>query len=270
MAAIRTRKIDVTPGMAKQWLATNHDNRNTSQGWVSKMARDMASGDFPFTGESIKFDENGDLIDGQHRLQALIQSGVRKVEMLIVEGIPRQHQRFMDKNRTRKVADSLSMELKVPSAPMAVATARIVLMWEIEEIKSGTLKPSDAEIYDWVGDNQELLNPSVRYGMKLRNDIGALPSPTAAVYFLTMRLDSDDANQFWSGVEQGVGLHEGDPELTLRNAIIRLAARGGEKQFKPFLAMLAQAWNAKREGRKIKRLHPKPNNELTDAHYRLH
>lgn len=266
---IKTRTVVVSPRTAKTWLATNRENRTLSPDWVNKLARDMRSGDFPNVGEGIKFDEDGDLIDGQHRLAAVVQSGV-SVEFLVVEGVPREHRYKMDKVRKRSTADELTMRFGIPSAAMAVATGRLVLQWEIEEIKSESYKPTDAEIVDCVVQHRDAIGEAVRYGMTLRADLGASPSATAAVHFLTRRIDAATAVEFWHGVHKGSGLVEGDPELTLRNAIVKLnQATAGAKQVKPFLAMLAYAWNAKREGRKIKRLAPKKLAELTDEHFRL-
>ncbi len=266
---IKTRTIVVTPRTAKTWLATNSENRSLSSDWVNKLARDMRSGDFPNVGEAIKFDENGDLIDGQHRLAAVVQSGVA-IEFLVVEGVPREYRYKLDKGRKRSVADELTMRHGIPSAMMVAATVRLVLQWQIEEVKSESYKPTDAEIVDFAVDNREAVAEAVRYGMNLRNDLGASPSATAAVFFLTREIDAATAVEFWTGLYKGAGLVEGDPELTLRNAIVKLSQNAvGTKQIKPFLAMLVYAWNAKRRGKKIRRLVPKKLAELTDEHFRL-
>jgi hypothetical protein len=142
-------------------------------------------------------------------------------------------------------------------------------MWEVEEIKSEMYKPTDTEIVDYVVAHQDLFNQAVRYGMNLRKDIGALPSPAAALYFLTYRIDAAMALEFWASVLSGEGLRAGDPEHALRAAIIRRDKQGGEKPAKPFLAMCAKAWNARREGKKIKMLSPKPLGELTNDSFKL-
>lgn len=268
MTDLKTRKVRVTPELAKKWLATNEDNRKVSQEWVKKLARDMSNDDFPNVGETLKFDTNGHLIDGQHRLHAVALSG-KTIEFFVVEGIERDNRYRMDKVRVRKVSDELTMRYRIPSSQMAAAMARIVLMWEIEVIKSETFKPTDSEIIDFIVTNAELVNPAVRYGMTLRTEIGALPSPTAALYYLTYRIDAAEAMQFWESVKTGAGLHKGDPELTLRNSISRLQVKGGEKNAKTFMAMITKAWNARREGKKIQVLPPKLPSDLTDDNFKL-
>lgn len=268
MTELKTRKVQVTPELAKKWLATNQDNRKLSDAHVRKLARDMSNDDFPNLGETIKFDTEGHLIDGQHRLEA-VRLSKKTIEFFVIEGIPREYRYRMDKNRVRKVSDQLTMQHRIPSAQMAVAAVRIVLMWQIEVIKSETFKPTDSEIIDFTVKNAEAVNQAVRYGMALRTEIGALPSPTAALYFLTYEIDAFEALQFWDLLKTGEGLHKGDPELTLRAAIGRLQVKGGEKNPKTFMAMIAKAWNARREGKKIQVLAPKLPGDLTDDHFKL-
>lgn len=268
MSELKTRKVKVTPQLAKQWLKTNSDNRRLSEPHVKKLARDMVNNDFPNIGETLKFDTEGHLIDGQHRLEAVALSG-QTIEFIVVENVEREHRYRMDKGRPRKVSDQLTMQYRIPSAQMAAATVRIILMWQIEVIKSETFKPTDSEIIEYAVANTDLLNQAVRYGMTLRNEIGALPSATAALYFLTYQIDAAEALNFWESLKTGEGLHKGDPELTLRAAIGRLQVKGGEKNPKTFMAMVAKAWNARREGKKIQVLPPKPSAELTDENFKL-
>lgn len=269
MTELRHRKMSVTPRMAKDWLSTNCENRTLSSDWVDKLARDMANGDFPNVGETIKFDQDGNLIDGQHRLSAVVQSG-RQIEFIVVEGIDRDHRYKMDKQRRRTAADELTMRFQMPSAKLVSAATRLVLLWQIEEVKSEGYKPTDAEIVEFSVKNRETLVSAVRFGVNLRHEIGAIPSASAAMYFLTHEIDATMAVGFWTGVQKGSGLVDGDPELTLRNAIIRWnQVTQGSKLVKPFLALLAQGWNAKREGKRIRRLGPKQLAELTDEHFRL-
>src|SRR5438105_4834244 len=72
---LKSRIVKVTPELARQWLESNEDNRRLSDEWVRKLARDMVNDEFPNVGETLKFDEKGRLIDGQHRLRAVVLSG---------------------------------------------------------------------------------------------------------------------------------------------------------------------------------------------------
>jgi hypothetical protein len=84
-----TSKIElITPKIATEILE-NHNprNRNVSDSTVSAYATDMKNGRWTLTHQGLAFDENNDLIDGQHRLWAVIFSG-KEIEFMVTRGIP--------------------------------------------------------------------------------------------------------------------------------------------------------------------------------------
>jgi hypothetical protein len=81
----------VTPQWAADVLANqNTHNRKLRKSWVEKLTRDITAGAFITTHQGIAFDENGTLLDGQHRLAAIVQAN-RPVNMLVTEGIKARH-----------------------------------------------------------------------------------------------------------------------------------------------------------------------------------
>jgi hypothetical protein len=83
---MKTEVMTVTPAMAEKWLAaTTFRNRNVSATAVNRYANDMTRGRWALNGESIVIDDNGNVIDGQHRLRAVIKSGV-SIQSVVVRG----------------------------------------------------------------------------------------------------------------------------------------------------------------------------------------
>lgn len=76
-AKLEIEEIDIEPHLAESWLTKNVKNRNLTDRIAKKYARDMASGKWKTTGDPIRFDVDGNLIDGQHRLQACVLAGGR-------------------------------------------------------------------------------------------------------------------------------------------------------------------------------------------------
>ncbi|KAF7277615.1 hypothetical protein GWI33_002970, partial [Rhynchophorus ferrugineus] len=76
----------ITPDLARQYLAFNTHNRNVRSYRVKGYAADMRDGRWTLNGEAIKFSADGTLLDGQHRLQAVIEADVA-VQMLVVRGV---------------------------------------------------------------------------------------------------------------------------------------------------------------------------------------
>lgn len=66
--------MQVTPEIAKRWLTRNPRNRVARPATVARYARDMAAGKWHLDGSPIRFDATGTLLDGQHRLAAIIES----------------------------------------------------------------------------------------------------------------------------------------------------------------------------------------------------
>lgn len=65
----------ITPGFAKQLLELNPTNRPLSDHTVQRYARDMRGGRWQPNGQGIILTADGKLLDGQHRLAAIISSG---------------------------------------------------------------------------------------------------------------------------------------------------------------------------------------------------
>ena len=67
---------EVTPDLAQVFLATQVENRRLKGSTVEAYARNLQRGDFPYNPSApLMFDTQGRLFDGQHRLQAVIESG---------------------------------------------------------------------------------------------------------------------------------------------------------------------------------------------------
>lgn len=98
----------ITPEMAIEYLKHNNVNRNISTHTVRKYADDMKNGAFQCNGEAIKFNKSGALVDGQHRLSAIVKSGVT-VEMAVIRGVDDSVSVY-DLARGRSLLDSIIIE----------------------------------------------------------------------------------------------------------------------------------------------------------------
>lgn len=76
----------VSPEMAARWLTRNHSNREVDTGAVRRYSEAMLSGRWRLSGESLKFKVGGEVLDGQHRLMAVVRSGCT-VPMLVLTDV---------------------------------------------------------------------------------------------------------------------------------------------------------------------------------------
>jgi len=84
---VRIKKVEVvkiTPQIAESMLSKNEGNRKISPATVFSYSEDMKNGRWRSTHQGIAVDESGKIIDGQHRLSAIIKSGFSMVTTLTV------------------------------------------------------------------------------------------------------------------------------------------------------------------------------------------
>ena len=101
---MKMEELLITPEMAETWLSKNPSNRTISKAWVDALARDMEAGEWDLNGESIKFNGDEALTDGQHRLAACVQSGVA-FRSVVITGVG--NKRNIDNVRKRTFTDKL-------------------------------------------------------------------------------------------------------------------------------------------------------------------
>ncbi|MFJ4657949.1 hypothetical protein ACIP5Y_42340 [Nocardia sp. NPDC088792] len=243
-----TETINVTPQLASEWLDRNTCNRPMSKMMVTQLAEAMKRGEWLHTHQGIAFDTNGVLVDGQHRLAAVVKSGCT-VRMLVSHGVEPGTFAVLDTGRKRSARDVLSLQGEDNAAPLASAL-RVYHLY--------TTAPNSA----WTGANSQVTNeqiveflashPAMRASVELAKSLNRafrILVPAAAVgHYLTCSARPDIDQHAWiEGLETGANLTEHDPRLMLRNIILRLAAGksaakadGSRNQLHLYL----KAWNA--------------------------
>ena len=124
---IRTEQIMVTPQLAEKWLEGNTHNRPLRANRVEQYASDMKGGRWRLTHQGVAFSDTGVLLDGQHRLYAIWQTGI-PIEMMVTYGLPEDSQQFIDEGLPRSVVDvqKLSGDSKVNTYRVAVARRMLI------------------------------------------------------------------------------------------------------------------------------------------------
>lgn len=103
------QSIMLAPEDAMRLLEHNTLNRPLSQTHVTRIADQIATGRWKFNGDSIKIAKTGDVLDGQHRLWAIIESK-RAVETVVVKGIEKDAFSTIDTIRkSRSGSDTLTL-----------------------------------------------------------------------------------------------------------------------------------------------------------------
>ena len=251
-------EVLVTKEMADAMLAHNTNNyRSVKWRVVHRYSRAMANGMWRENGEPIVFDEDGVLKDGQHRLLAILESGV-SVKMLIVRGISRDVTTF-DEGSNRSVADKAKAEGMCLS-PSAIGAAGMI----IAKFNERNIYISQDEKFQYGWDHLASLKKA--QSLCAHGAIAAVMKRAAciaAVYCaIELKLMPDDAlDAFCTIVNNGMpkGEYVPDSALALRNTVLEGVKKPDGGYYvgcslnKPLFEITWQAMVAFKEGRKPRR-----------------
>jgi len=120
---MQSKIMPVTPKQAADWLEVNHCNRPLSRAVVEKYHHAIDSKRFYLTHQGIALDEQGRLRDGQHRLQAIVDSG-KTVKLVVTADLPEEAVQAIDDGRKRTDQQVLSMAQGEYVSPLVTAVAK--------------------------------------------------------------------------------------------------------------------------------------------------
>ncbi len=256
----------ITPETALDWLTANVKNRTVKNSKVARYASDMAKGLWQLNGEPIKFDQDGRLLDGQHRLMAVVESEVT-VQSLVVRGLPTESQLTMDQGTARGAGDQAYLAGAIQKNTERVSSAiRCLITWTRGDLFSRA-EVSNAEIVQWAEQNQD----DVRFLEELSHRFKkrSLPRPSAiSAVALVVRWDyPEEADQFLLGLIEGIGLVESDPRLALRNRWERDRTQGVNPDLKDVIGFTIMAFNHYRRGNSLTKMQRPVGNRWTAANF---
>ena len=248
----------ITPEIAAMYLAKNLNNRRLDMFHVRKLAKDMNEGNWAMNGDTIRFNNEGELIDGQHRLNAIIYSG-KSMNMVVVEGIedPNAFKTIDTNAKLRNVGQILGLQ-GIKNSNLVGSIARRLIAWERTADKSEfnmdtqTFRYiSTPNIIDFVAENNEEIQEMI---YRLRNSLvmKRCGSGTALITALVLirRFDSDKALEFVEILKSGYHNMEDSPVIKLRDRLLTPPERRGNKWELEMKAMVIKAFN--------KYIHDKP------------
>lgn len=129
----------ITPEIAERYLAANQGNRNIRNSLVNKIARDIKNDLFVETHQGIAFDEDGTLIDGQHRLLAVIKAQ-KPIVIDVARNVPRSSGVNIDTGASRGFSDIAFFDGRWNDEPSLRSTNTIAVARQIVRLEIPTMK----------------------------------------------------------------------------------------------------------------------------------
>lgn len=244
---LKINQFAVGPEMAAQLLGNNTQNRKISTRIVKRYARDMANDDWHSLADPIRIARNGVILDGQHRLKAIIESGTEQC-FVIAEGLEIDDQLYMDQGRKRSAADQLKID-GVTNCTFVAAIAKIRIMWDRDQLawlSRADYTPTVSHIVEYVRDNAETLS-WVGSQLNQKNGLRMHIAAVGAVLSEAYEIDRDDANAFIDSLIVGANLGPESPILAYRNFRLRVTGLGQFVTQLDDMHFLIKTWNSWRK-----------------------
>lgn len=205
------RIVNVTPAMAKKWLENNVQNRSLSEQTVRFLADEMKEDRFRLTNDALTFNTKGELINGQHRLTAVVGTGVT-CQFIIFDNADDGVKECLDLGRSRSIPDMLKMIYGVDRARMITGAIRILDAF----VGNRKIKLSVGHALEQIG----------RYDPAFKWAVAEVPgknqfaiSAIIAAIIYAHRTDPVSVEEFARRLFTGTGLSEGSPTLRFREYV---------------------------------------------------
>lgn len=246
-----TRTILLTPERAKQWFESRRENRVLKQAALASYVRDMLAGNWKWNGDTMRFNEHGQLMDGQHRCMAVMESGVT-IEVLVVGGLPDDRFDTIDRGVPRNVASILALK-GLTNATTAVASATILWMYEQTgglRVRTST-KPSLHEIQATLRKSEREIEASITAlrGASMLGKGGR--AIWVALHVLLSRVDPALTQQVFLRVLEGIDMKPEHPEFKLNRQLEEVLRSRRKIAMEEIAVKLVKVWNARRAGRSL-------------------
>lgn len=211
----------IKPSVASYILENNNSkNRKISASKIRQTSSDILSGKFLVNGESVIFDRNGLLLDGQHRLLACVETNVEIVS-LCAFGIDPIAMQTIDLGKGRTSGDVAQIS-GIPSGNAVAAIARMMIAYD--KTNGETLgRPQDLssnEILQYLNDNPDVSDVhrwSVTHLASLR---GICPATVlAAARIILQRKYGPEVVHYLNQVGSGINIAPNDPAFIIRRRL---------------------------------------------------
>lgn len=220
----------ITPEDAQELLAGQSANRQISHGHTDRLRRSLVDKNWYVTSQGIGIDYKGQVIDGQHRLQSIVRTGV-SVWMVVVRGLHPTSQRVVDDGRKRSLADDHKIAGHSEYSALA-AMQNLAYRFEFAALRGmklssvRTIQVSRLEVLEAYEGREEDTANIVRLGNEANKRYDIPGSSFTAAYYLALRhktrVNPGLIHQFFMQVAKGYGINPGDPAEAIHVAVKRL------------------------------------------------
>lgn len=214
----RSEVTKVTPDLAIKWLEKNKHNRPLRESVVEKYAKDMREGRWGLSHQGIAIDPEGNILDGQHRLWAILSAQV-PIEFVVFWDVDPEAQQYIDQGLSRTAVDVLRLGGDERANTYRLAVARQA---QIGTRAMGGVQMSRQEHIEFYERHKKAIDFVVEECFQNKKVMRCNPAPVGAVLMRAYyHEDHDRLKEFGRILLDGMPKSEKDaPAILLRNWLL--------------------------------------------------
>ena len=252
---IKFKRVKIDPIIARKWLETRELNtRMVRKTKIRNDAEDMLAGRWHENGDVIRIAPDGELLDGMHRLSAIIRANA-EITLWVAFGVPKEAMGTIDIGAARSLNDYLKLAGEQHNIVQAGITRRLYAWEQGHRIYAGgSVYPSLVVLRDFWAANHDDIRYAAKIGEDIRRRTQFIKITFGGLFYvLTVRIDQDQADEFKDQLLDGNNLTQGNPIAALRGRLLSYGANDLSDWDR--LAMFINAWNLWRDEITVDTIH---------------
>lgn len=220
---METKVVSISPKQAQEWLSRNDINRPPKESLILYLSKQMDKGLWRLNGETIIISKSGRLLDGQHRLHAVIKSG-KTIKSNVCFDVSEDTFDSIDTGRQRSGGDVLSIR-GIDNSIRKSSIIRAILLykrgnmrafgWQLGSGVSKKVKDSTSisnhDILEYMEKNSQSIEEIYQFSVTLWQKVKIISLTQLAIfYYLFSQLDKDKAQNFLNKLILGENISHGD------------------------------------------------------------
>lgn len=247
--------FDVGPKDAEFLLGLSRGNRTESSLVIDKYRRDILAGHWVLTHQGLGIDAKGSLVDGHHRMRAVIAAN-KPIRTMVTFGLPAKAIEGADMGRARSIAAQLRLRDGQTPPTLLIAAVRMAMMLE-SDIRGLQCAYSLGEIKDGLAHYREAI---ASLGIETRKKF---PASMWGTLVFAYPVAPELITSFAEDLVRGTDLPRGSPAFCLRE-YLRIPKGNTATEKRAIIARTLYAVKATVEGRPLTKFSPRGEDGVRD------
>jgi hypothetical protein len=241
--------ITITPQDATAWLRCNKINRPVRRRHMLFLAGEITDGNWQLNGQPIVIADDEQVLDGQHRLLAIIEAG-KPIKSLVVYGITPDAFKTIDTGAVRTGADALCLYFP-DTQQYIIRAAAVAVQWcnrFDRGVIHGSVRLSNTDVIEYVDKHRSILTCAESLAGYPTDSRPISLGCGTALYEMFSRKNQEQAERFMRRFFTGEELVRDDIEYLLRTAFMRDSQQMAKYSLAIRMRMVIKGWNWLRRG----------------------